>query len=351
MIVVKFGGSSLATPQRMLAAARIVATHRRSEPVVCVVSAMAGVTDQLLTVATEAAVGSLSLVWRKSSAALRVRHEQTLAALTASTTSTASTASTASTGREQPSSLAQLWQALEADAAALAAITEAHALQEASMVFSAWGERLSVQLFQAALASIGMAATAFEDAPIIVERDASLAPRRWMASVPATALWLNAPIVNLSRLGRTPVLPGYLALTQDGAYTTLGRNGSDHSAAVIGAALDASVVYLYSDVAGIYQADPRIVPDAPLLTTLTYDEAAAVAATGARVLHPATLPPLAQRRIPLRLRSVFDPDAPGTDIGAARTLSPASQSTALAALFAAVASSGIGRKVGRPDAF
>jgi aspartate kinase len=337
MIVVKFGGSSLATPQRMLAAARIVATHRRCEPVVCVVSAMAGVTDQLLTIATEAAVGSF--VWRKSSAALRVRHEQTLASLTAST------------GREQPSSLAQLWQALEADAAALAAITEAHALQEASMVFSAWGERLSVQLFQAALASIGIATAAFEDAPIIVERDASLAPRRWVASVPATALWLSDPVVNLSRLGQTPVLPGYLALTQDGAYTTLGRNGSDHSAAVIGAALDASVVYLYSDVSGIYQADPRIVPNAPLLTTLTYDEAAAVAATGARVLHPATLPPLAQRRIPLRLRSVFDPDAPGTDIGAARTLSPASQSTALAALFAAVASSGLGRKVGRPDAF
>lgn len=337
MIVVKFGGSSLATPQHMLAAARIVATHRRSEPVVCVVSAMAGVTDQLLTIATEAAVGSL--LWRKSSAALRVRHEQTLAALTASTS------------REQPSSLAQLWQTLEADAAALATITEAHALQEASMVFSAWGERLSVQLFQAALASIGIAATAFEDAPIIVERNASLAPRRWVVSVPATTLWIRDPIVNLAQLGQTPVLPGYLALTQDGAYTTLGRNGSDHSAAVIGAALDASVVYLYSDVAGIYQADPRIVPNAPLLTTLTYDEAAAVAATGARVLHPATLPPLAQRRIPLRLRSVFNPDAPGTDIGAARTLSPAAQSTALAALFAAIASSGLGRKVGRPDAF
>jgi aspartate kinase len=337
MIVVKFGGSSLANPQRMLAAASIVAKHRRREPVVCVVSAMAGVTDQLLTIATLAAGGSTA--WHESYAALRDRHEQALTTLT--TTS----------GHEQQSSLANLWQALEEDAAALSVIGEGHALQEASMVFSAWGERLSVQLFQAALASRGIDAVAFEDAPVIVEHGVSLAPRRWMASVPATALWLRDPITNLARLGQTPVLPGYLALTQDGAYTTLGRNGSDHSAAVIGAALDASAVYLYSDVAGIHQADPRITPDAPLLTTLSYDEAAAIAATGARVLHPATLLPLAQRRIPLRLRSVFNPDAPGTDIGVPRTPPSAPQSTALAALFASLATAGLGRKVGRPDAF
>ena len=75
---------------------------------------------------------------------------------------------------------------------------------------------------------------------------------RWIASVAATSLWLRDPITNITRCGKTPVLPGYLALTQDGAYTTLGRNGSDHSAAIIAAALNARAVYIYSDVAGIY---------------------------------------------------------------------------------------------------
>ncbi len=101
------------------------------------------------------------------------------------------------------------------------------------------------------------------------------------------------------------MLPGYLALRKTAQYTTLGRNGSDHSAAVIAAALDASAVYMYSDVAGVYQADPRIIAGARLLAALTYDEAATIAASGARVLHPATLPPLAQRGIPLYLRSAL----------------------------------------------
>ena len=98
-------------------------------------------------------------------------------------------------------------------------------------------------------------------------------------------------------------------------------------------------------------ADPRIVPGARLLTSLTYDEAASIATRGARVLHPATLPPLAQRGIPLHLRSAFAPDAPGTDIGISSTPPPRMDATPLAALFASLALAGTQRKVGRPDAF
>ena len=329
MIVVKFGGSSLAGAQRMLAAARIVASHTRSEPVVCVVSAMAGVTDQLITIATQALAGSSA--WREAYADLRARHEETLAALATSATN-------------RPSALTPLWDTLAADAAALMAIGEGNARTEAVAVFSAWGERLAVRLFQAALARVGLEASCFEDAPVIVEYDANLAAPHWAASVAATCAWLRDPIDNMLRWGQTPVLPGYLALRQDGQYTTLGRNGSDHSAAVIAAALGASAVYLYSDVAGIYQADPHLVPQAKLLAALTYDEAAIIAARGARVLHPATLPPLAQRRIPLHLRSAFHPDAPGTNIELPKTY-------ASVAFLPAFTATGCGAKVGRPDAF
>ena len=337
MIVVKFGGSSLAGPERMLAAARIVARHSRAEPVVCVVSAMAGVTDQLFAVARLAARGQSD--WHALYTSLRAQHEHTLAAL-------------APAGNEmETDQLAPLWRTLESDLVALAAMPEGYEREEAIAVFSAWGEKLSVRLFATALARIGMEATPFEDAPVIVEHGPRCAPPRWIASVAATSLWLRDPITNLIRYGKTPVLPGYVALTQDGAYTTLGRNGSDHSAAIIGAALDAHAVYVYSDVAGIYDADPRIVPGARLLTSLTYDQAAEIATRGARVLHPATLPPLAQRGIPLHLRSAFDPDAPGTEIGVSCPPLPRLDATPLGALLASLALAGTQRKVGRPDAF
>ena len=336
MIVVKFGGSSLAGPELMLAAARIVARHNRAEPVVCVVSAMAGVTDQLIAIAQLAAQGQSD--WRGLYTRIRAQHEQTLASL--------------ATARDRESIvLAPLWRALEADAASLASIRNVSEREEAIVVFSAWGEKLSVRLFAAALACAGMEATPFEDAPVIVEHDGQRASPRWIASIAATSLWLRDPITNLLRCGETPVLPGYLALTPDGAYTTLGRNGSDHSAAIIGAALDARAVYIYSDVAGIHEADPQVVPGARLLTALSYDEAAAIVASGARVLHPATLPPLAQCGIPLHLRSAFAPDAPGTDIGVSCPPPPRVDATPLSVIFASLALAGTQRKVGRPDAF
>ncbi|HEX5439262.1 MAG TPA: aspartate kinase [Ktedonobacterales bacterium] len=337
MIVVKFGGSSLAGPERMLAAARIVARHSLTEPVVCVVSAMAGVTDQLFTMANLAACGQSN--WRLLYATLRAKHEPTLAVLAQDGDDIAN------------SKLAPLWRVLKSDAMALAGMPEGYEREEAIAVFSSWGEKLSVRLFAAALAHAGMEATAFEDAPVIVERDLRSASPRWIASIAATSRWLRDPITNLLQCGKTPVLPGYLALTQDGAYTTLGRNGSDHSAAIIGAALDARAVYIYSDVTGVYDADPHIVPGARLLTSLTYDEAAAIATRGARVLHPATLPPLAQRGIPLYLRNAFDPDALGTDIGVSCTPSPRMDTAPLAAMLASLAIAGTERKVGRPDAF
>lgn len=337
MIVVKFGGSSLAGPERMLAAARIVARHSRTEPLVCVVSAMAGVTDQLFAIARLAARGDSD--WRETYVTVRAQHEQTLASLSSAGNDT------------ETDELARLWRMLESDAAALASIGNATEREEAVAVFSAWGERLSVIMFAAALTCVGTEAAAFEDAPVIVEHNVRYTSPRWIASVLATSLWLRDPVTNLMQYGKTPVLPGYLALTQDGAYTTLGRNGSDHSAAIIGAALDARAVYIYSDVAGIYDADPRVVPGAGLLPSLSYDEATAIATRGARVLHPATLPPLAQRGIPLYLRSAFDPEASGTDIGVVCPPPPRGDAIPLSALFASLALVGTQRRVGRPDAF
>jgi aspartate kinase len=336
MIVVKFGGSSLAGPERILAAARIAAKHRQREEVVVVVSAMKGVTDALLTIAEHALQGSIS--WRATYDDLRDWHGQTLAAMV-------------TPGSTKTSTLDDLWRAIEADLASLAGDGADIRRGDAVAVFSAWGERLSIRLFAAALAHFGGEATAFEDAPVVVEHMPGNAGHGWTASVAATCDWLCDPISNLLTLRQTPVLPGYLAVTEGGTYTTLGRNGSDYSAAIIGAALDASAVYLYSDVAGIHDADPRTSPHTRLLPVLSYDEAASLLAGGARVVHPASLSPLAKRGIPLHLRSSFDPDAPGTDIGDVSIRIARTTASSPAMLAPMPLAAGYAAKAGRPDAF
>jgi aspartate kinase len=321
MRVLKFGGTSLAGAERVRSAARIVAAHRREQPVVCVVSAMAGVTDQLLHISDLALRGDPA--WHSLLAELRLRHQHALAELTANT----------STAGASAARFAAAWAALEAALRRLLTLPAGReeARKHAIAAFSAWGERLSVLLMGVALAAEHLAVLSFEDAPVIMieQPEASKAaenghasqqprvPQQLIASVEATRAWLAPRVQGFLHAGSVVIAPGYLARTHQGLLTTLGRNGSDHSAAIIGAALHASAVYIYSDVPGIYRADPRIVPEAALLPALTYAEAATIASLGAKVLHPASLRPLAAQNIPLRLRSALSPEAPGTTIGPA----------------------------------
>ncbi len=342
MIVVKFGGTSLAGTERLRAAARIVAALRAEQPVVCVVSAMSGVTDTLLTIA--------DLMMKKSETqaqtlltALIQQHEQVTRSLT---TTRSSAVTTAGSVAETTPSLAAGYAALRADLERLAALRERpddHETQHALAAFSGWGERLSVHLFALALAAEGIAAAPCTGEPVVMVDltpgpspigegrtgvPCSPLPRTgeglgvglpsWeqlRPSVAATREWLAPEIATQLAAGCVPVLPGYLARTAEGLVTTLGRNGSDYSAALIAAALGAGRLHLYSDVAGVHRADPRAVPDAALLSALSYADAAEMSAMGARVLHPQTLRPLAAAGIPLYLHSSFVPETPGTVIG------------------------------------
>ena len=325
MIVVKFGGTSLAGTERMRAAARIVAAESRDQMVVCVVSAMAGVTDALIRTTEQATRGETA--WVATLAEIRTRHFQTITGLTHTT----------GTIPEITRRFEDAWMALEADLAQLVEFSHDAPSTErthAAAAFSAWGERLSVLLFAQALAAEGIRATPYAGEPVVMVAvappddpassgdlveggDATVPWERLHASVAATRAELTTPINAILRSGAVAVLPGYLARTTTGLVTTLGRNGSDYSAAVVAAALGAEGVHLYSDVAGVYRADPRAVPEADLLPALTYADAAEIATLGAKVLHPDTLRPLAAAHIPLRMRSTFAPEAPGTLIGAA----------------------------------
>ncbi|HEV8194970.1 MAG TPA: hypothetical protein VGP82_26260 [Ktedonobacterales bacterium] len=326
MIVVKFGGTSLAGAERMRAAARIVAAHRRDQSVVCVVSAMAGVTDALITTIEHALSGDTA--WQATMAEISMRHQTTLDELL-TTTGTIPTIITR---------FATATAALKADLQRIVVtkFSTEDARAHAIAAFSGWGERFAVLLFAQALAVEGVAAAPFEGEPVIMfqrqslSRSASmdtqslqradLAVRSLAPSVAATRELLSFQLDDSRYAEAVPVLPGYLGRTRGGVVTTLGRNGSDYSAAVIGAALHADAVYLYSTVAGVHRADPRFVPEADVLPALTYTDAAEAAALGTRILHPATLRPLAAAGIPLRLRNTLAPAEPGTDVGPARLL-------------------------------
>ncbi|HEY7358500.1 MAG TPA: aspartate kinase [Ktedonobacterales bacterium] len=293
MLVVKFGGSSVGTAERILASARIVAEHQRQMQVVAVVSAMAGVTDALIQVANAALEGYHT--WRDDLGKIEQRHRQAYLHILG----------------HVPEPFSRAWASVEA--AALALVEQAFPCEDAARQishFSGWGERLIVDLFVAGLRKEGVPAESFAREPVLLASQNDEAE----PSILATRAWLLPQLAGALAWHAVPVLPGYIALDAAGEPTTLGRNGSDHSAAIVAAALGAHALYIYSDVAGVYTADPRLVADARLLPRLSYSEVAAIAAAGARVLHPRAVEPLARWGIPLYLRSSFAPAAPGTDI-------------------------------------
>jgi aspartate kinase len=124
----------------------------------------------------------------------------------------------------------------------------------------------------------------------------------------------RARLLPLLRQGTMPVITGFNGATADGRPTTLGRGGSDFSASILAAALDAAELWIWTDVDGIMSADPRLVPDAEVLEEVTYAEAAELAYAGAKVLHPRTLAPLAEKKIPVWSKNSFAPEKPGTKI-------------------------------------
>ncbi|MGD8794361.1 MAG: aspartate kinase, partial [Anaerolineae bacterium] len=193
---------------------------------------------------------------------------------------------------------------------------------------AAFGEQLSTAILAALLRARGVRAQALRATELIVTDD------HYGAATPLmepTCQRLQARVRPLVEGGVIPVITGYIGATASGVTTTLGRGGSDFSAAIVGAGLDADEVWIWSDVDGILTADPNVVPTAQTLHELSYAEAAELAYYGADVLHPRTIRPVIRPGIPLRILNSFNPSHPGTAIvrapGADRRLLPAIIST------------------------
>ena len=294
--VLKFGGTSVGTPAPLGAALGLVERALAEAPVVVVVSALSGVTDALEAAIAGAASGGLDA--SHFTGALRERHValvRSVAAGRAATRATTEVVARLAALEELLRDVARLGRSSPAERASLLAV----------------GERLSAPIAAAALRSRGLEAVVF-DAAALVRTDAAWSEAA--VDFPATRQQVHAALVALPKHA-VPVVTGFIGGTERGETTLLGRGGSDYTAAVLGWALDAERVEIWSDVPGVMTGDPRRDASARTLPRLGYGEAAALARAGAKVLHPRTLEPLEPVGIPLFVGSTLAPDAGGTWIG------------------------------------
>jgi aspartate kinase len=290
----KFGGTSVADGAALGRVLDIVATRSGRRAVV--VSALAGVTDALVAIAGAAGAGDREGVAREL-AALEGRHERMAAAVISD--------------RERLASLRRVLAVTFATLAETCAdAAERHEVTpvEQDSILAA-GEVLSSHLAAAALLAAGTDAV-WVDARAVVVTDArhtNASPlmeptRRRVAALVGPALEAD----------RVPVLGGFIGATPDGRATTLGRGGSDYSAAIVAAALDADAVEIWTDVDGVFTADPRIVPGARPIDRLSFGQAFELALFGAKVLHPRTVQPACEAGIPIRILNTWVPLGAGT---------------------------------------
>jgi aspartate kinase len=294
--VLKFGGTSVGTAAALRSALEIAEAAARERPVVVVVSALSGVTNALEAALSGAAAGRLHVPG--FAAAIRGRHLALLAAV-------AKGAPARRAGAVVRERAAQLEARLSAvsPGGAFSAATRAGLLS--------LGERLSVPIVEAALRARGVDAHAVDGASLI-RTDGAFAEAA--VDYPATRRLTRTAFGSLG-LGAVPVVTGFVAATAAGETTVLGRGGSDLTAAVLGWAVDAERVEIWSDVDGVMTADPRLDPGARTIGRLSYGEATALARGGAKVLHPRTLEPLADAGIPVFVGNTWRPGGPGTWIG------------------------------------
>ena len=296
-VVMKFGGTSVGDAEAIGRLVKHAAAARQRGTVVVVVSALSGVTDRLLQLATGASAGDTAAI-RAGVADLQERHAQV--------------------ARQVAPDAASLLQVITEEAAELKNLLHAVAtLRDASArtrdAIAAFGELLSSRIVEGAFAAAGLRPAWIDARRVLVTSDNFGAALPLMDETTAAAAAHIAPVL---AEGRVPVVGGYVGATSTGVTTTLGRGGSDYSAAILGAALDAREIQIWTDVDGMMTADPRVVPSTHVVPRLSFDEASELAYFGAKVLHPSTILPAVAKAIPVRILNSRRTEGSGTLITA-----------------------------------
>jgi aspartokinase/homoserine dehydrogenase 1 len=296
--VMKFGGTSVGDAACIARTGQIIAAAASTTPCIVVVSAMSGVTNRLIDTASRAATGDAaegaSLLQD-----LRKQHLTTLESLVSN-----------------PEARQQVMKKLDE------VLVEARRLFDGTALLceltprtldgvSSLGERLSAPLVAEAVKALGLRSESIEATELIVTDGfhGGAEPRMELTRERA-----QARLQPLLKQGIVPIVTGFIGATADGKLTTLGRGGSDYSATILGAAMDASEVVIWTDVDGVLTADPRLVAEARTIPVISYREAAELAYFGAKVLHPKTLNPVMEAAITVWIRNSFAPERAGTKI-------------------------------------
>lgn len=297
LLVMKFGGTSMGTPDSIRTVANICKEQSAIRPTITVVSAMSKVTDLMLETMFRAERGD-EAGYSESLRQLRRRHEDACVELIPE--------------EFQPEireNIDAILARFDRIVRGMAMLRERppRALDDAISL----GEALSATLLVGYLESIGQTSSVVLGSQVIITDPihGNATPRMEL-----TAFRAKEGLFPLLTGKILPVVTGFCGATEEGHTTTLGRGGSDFTATILAAALDASEVWIWTDVDGIMSADPRVVPDAVVLPEITYNEAAELAYNGAKILHPRTLLPIAERNIPLWSKNTFNPTYPGTKI-------------------------------------
>jgi bifunctional aspartokinase / homoserine dehydrogenase 1 len=294
-LVMKFGGTSVGTPDAMRQVVSIVTAEKKNwKNLIVVTSALSGITDLLLKMAA----GNPEILY-EASAELRQRHNEI-----------AKTLIPDKKNRETViNEIEKIIAQIENLCQAIAILGES--TPRIMDTIASAGERMCIHLLATALSSACMATEAIE-ATRLIRTDNHFTDAH--PDMTKTKELTHAVLQPLLAKGIVPVITGFLAANEKGNITTLGRGGSDYSAALIGAVLPADDVWIYTDVDGVMTADPRLVPTATTVPVCSYREIAELAYFGAKVLHPKTIRPVIEAGIGLRVCNTFNPSHPGTRV-------------------------------------
>jgi aspartate kinase len=296
LIVMKFGGTSVGSAERIAQAAQLaVDTAAKGHQVVVVTSAMSKVTDSLIATARLSSTGEWNPARRQE---LFDRHKAVADALLGGDTV------------RQAAVIDAVGQRLDRFEKLCFGLSMVHELTPRLMdAISGTGEMLAAPLLSAAIAAKGRPSQAIDATDLIVTTDQFGGAEPLMDETRAKT---SARLKPMIAQGEIPVVTGFIAATADSVMTTLGRGGSDYSASIVGAALDAQEVWIWTDVDGVMTANPSEVPEARTLSEISYSEASELAYYGAKVLHYKTILPAFRQRIPVRILNSFNPSHPGT---------------------------------------
>ena len=303
VVAFKFGGSSLLGADRMLHAAGLVCAGARRCRVAVVVSAMKGVTDRLLSIAHALTAGKLSQARREAELLVDLHLDVLLGF---------------QLDERVDLGVRRELQLLGHDLLHEVPVSgRVAASAEFFDRLASFGERFSARLLAAALEKCGVAAVPVASSDFVLTCDTFRDAQPHLEQSKHRGREILLPLL---QAGIVPVVTGFIGATPDGRITTLGRNSSDFSAAIVAHVVDANELVIWTDVDGVYTANPNESAEARLLHELSYDEAHALAASGAKVLHAKVLPLVAETEMVVWVCNTFNPQAPGTRIGSPQAL-------------------------------